>query len=264
MDLKLKGKKAVITAGASGIGRAIAEGLAREGVHIFIVDSNKQLAKKSTEEIEKKYGVKALSMMIDLSKSEQYIELLNKIENDFGGVDILINNVGLGGSREMIQDADDEKWSSNWDINVMAAVRMSRGLIPIMRQRGGGGIINIASICGKQPLSDNPIYAVTKAALIMFSKCLANEAILDNIRVNCINPGYTQTTGMNELVKHISEKQVINKDEAIQQIVKEVPIKRFACPEEIASLVVFLCSPLASYCVGSEYYIDGGWLRTVA
>ncbi|SDP82228.1 SDR family NAD(P)-dependent oxidoreductase [Desulforhopalus singaporensis] len=262
MDLKLKGKKAVITAGASGIGRAIAEGLAREGVDIFIVDFNEALGKKVTGELEKKYNIKALSIKTDLSKSDRYSGLFNQIKNDFGGIDILINNVGIA-SREKIEDANDEEWQFSWNLNVMAAVRMARGLTPIMRQRGGGAIINIASTYGKQPMDENPIYCVTKAALVMFSKCLANEVVVDNIRVNCINPGYTLTPPMKKYNEYLAEKLGINENEVIRQILKDVPVGRFASPEEIANIVVFLCSPLASYCVGSTYFVDGGWLRSI-
>ena len=115
-----------------------------------------------------------------------------EVDARFGGSDILINNAGTG-SNETILDAPDEKWQYYWDLHVMAAVRLARGLAPMMKARGGGVILHNASICAKQPLGYEPIYNVTKAALVMFSKCLANELIPHNIRVNALNPGLVLT-----------------------------------------------------------------------
>jgi NAD(P)-dependent dehydrogenase (short-subunit alcohol dehydrogenase family) len=146
----------------------------------------------------------------------------------------------------------------------MAAVRLVRGLAPMMRARGSGVILNNASICARQPLGYEPIYNVTKAALAMFSKCLAEELIADNIRVNCINPGLIQTGDWIKTAKELTADQDISWETYLQQIAEEkTPIGRFATPEELADFFVFLCSPRASYCVGSTYYVDGGWLRVV-
>jgi NAD(P)-dependent dehydrogenase (short-subunit alcohol dehydrogenase family) len=125
-------------------------------------------------------------------------------------------------------------------------------------------IIHNASICAKQPLWYEPIYNTTKAALSMFSKCLAGELIADNIRVNTINPGLVLTPDWRKTATALSEERGITADEYLDQIAREhAPIGRFASPEELAKFFVFLCSPQASYCVGSTYYVDGGWLRVV-
>ena len=124
-------------------------------------------------------------------------------EEDFGGADILINNAGTG-SNETIMEAPDEKWQAYWDLHVMAAVRLARGLVPGMRRRGGGVILHNASICAVQPLWYEPIYNVTKAALMMFSKTLADEVIEDNIRVNCINPGLVLTPDWVKTAKQLT------------------------------------------------------------
>ena len=115
-------------------------------------------------------------------------EIIASTKSSFGGADILINNAGTG-SNETVMEAPDEKWQFYWDLHVMAAVRLARGLVPFMRQRGGGVILHNASICAIQPLWDEPIYNVTKAALMMFSKTLSLELVKDNIRVNTIHPG---------------------------------------------------------------------------
>jgi NAD(P)-dependent dehydrogenase (short-subunit alcohol dehydrogenase family) len=186
------------------------------------------------------------------------------VEKTFGSVDILINNAGTG-SNETVMESTDEKWQYYWDLHVMAAVRLSRGLVPLMQKSGGGVIINNASICAKQPSFYEPIYNTTKAALMMFSKCLSNELIKDNIRVNCINPGLILTPDWWKTANQLSQGTGQTPAQYLDKVAKDcAPIGRFATPEELADFFVFLCSPRASYCVGSTYYVDGGWLNVVA
>jgi NAD(P)-dependent dehydrogenase (short-subunit alcohol dehydrogenase family) len=147
---------------------------------------------------------------------------------------------------------------------VMAAVRLSRGLAPLMRQRGGGVILHNASICATQPLGHEPIYNTTKAALVMFSKCLANELIQYNIRVNTVNPGLILTAGWTDAAEERTRGTELTPQDFLDNIAKEnAPIGRFATAEELAHFFVFLCSPKASYSVGSSYYVDGGWLKVI-
>jgi NAD(P)-dependent dehydrogenase (short-subunit alcohol dehydrogenase family) len=263
MDLKLKGKVAVITGGSVGIGLAVAEGLAAEGAHLALCARNEERLREVGERIARERQVRALAMPADVTKPGDIADMGKQIEKEFGGADILINNAGTG-SEEKIMEAPDEKWQRYWDLHVMAAVRMSRTMVPLMRKRDGGVIINNASICAKQPLGYEPIYNTTKAALVMFSKCLANELIAENIRVNTISPGLILTPDWWKTAGILSEKERITAKEYLDRIAKEnAPIGRFASPEELANFFVFLCSPLASYCVGSTYYVDGGWLRVV-
>ncbi|MCD6290307.1 MAG: SDR family oxidoreductase [Anaerolineae bacterium] len=263
MDLGLKNKVAVITGGSAGIGLAIAQGLAAEGVHLALCARGEERLKEAVNSLRQEYGVRVIGVRADVSKREDIDRFGAGIEKEFGGADILINNAGTG-SEETILEAPDEKWQYYWDLHVMAAVRLSRALAPLMRDRGGGVILNNASICATQPLYYEPIYNVTKAALVMFSKCLANELIPYNIRVNTINPGLVLTPDWQKTAKLLTEGKDITWEEYLDQIAKEnAPIGRFASPEEVANLFVFLCSPRASYCVGSTYYIDGGWLKVV-
>jgi len=264
MDLGLKDKVAVITGGSVGIGLAVAEALAQEGVHLALCARDEARLKERVGEIKARYGVKVLGVRADVSEAEGCSHLVTEVERAFGGADILINNAGTG-SNEKVLDAPDEKWQYYWDLHVMAAVRLSRGLAPSMRQRGGGVILNTASICAKQPLGYEPIYNVTKAALMMFSKCLSNEFIPYGIRVNCINPGLILTPDWKKTARQLTEGTGSTWEEHLDQIAKKnAPIGRFATPEELASFYVFMCSPRASYCVGSSYYVDGGWLNVVA
>lgn len=263
MDLELKDQVAVITGGSVGIGLAVARGLAAEGVHLVLCARNGERVEQEAQKIQTEFGVKTLGVQADVTKAGDIDNLVGRIKAKFGGADILINNAGTG-SNEKIMDASDEKWQYYWDLHVMAGVRLSRGLVPFMRERGGGVIINNASICAKQPLDYEPIYNVTKAAQMMFSKNLSDEVIGDNIRVNCINPGLIQTPDWVKTAKQLTEGTEMTWEQHLQGVAEQyAPIKRFASAEELAHFFVFLCSPRASYCVGSTYYVDGGWLRVV-
>ena len=264
MNLGLKDKVAVITGANTGIGLAIARGLAQEQAHVVICARDEQRTLEQAERIQQEFGVTALGLRCDVTRPDEIAALVAAVEQSFGGADILINNAGAG-SRETILDASDERWQHYWDLHVMAAVRFARSLAPAMRRRGGGVILNNASICAKQPLDYEPIYNVTKAALMMLSKCLADELIGDNIRVNCINPGLIQTAAWEDWARQATAETPNNWREQLDQVAKEkTPIGRFASPEELADFFVFLCSERASYCVGSTYYVDGGWLKVVA
>jgi len=261
MDLGLRDKVAAISGGSVGIGLAVARGLAAEGVHLALCARDAERAEWVAQRIRDEYGVRAIGVAADVSRAADVDRAVVVIEQEYGGVDLLINNAGTG-SEETILNAPDERWQYYWDLHVMAAVRLSRAFAPAMQRRGGGVIVNNASICATQPLGYEPIYNVTKAALVMLSKCLANELIPFNIRVNTVNPGLVMTPDWQKTAKLLTEGKEMSWEAYLDQIAKDnAPIGRFASPEEVANLFVFLCSPRASYCVGSTYYIDGGWLR---
>jgi NAD(P)-dependent dehydrogenase (short-subunit alcohol dehydrogenase family) len=263
VDLGLQDKVAVITGGSQGIGLAVAEGLAQEGVNVALCARNEALTLEMADHVAQKYGVKAIGMKTDVSRVEDIDHFVTEVLAALGGVDILINNAGAG-TEETIMDAPDEKWQYYWDSHVMAAIRLSRGFVPSMRERGGGVIINNASICATQPIYREPIYNTTKAALVMLTKCLAHEVIPFNIRVNAINPGLILTDGWTKYAENIGKERGLSADDILGEIAREnAPIGRFATVEELANFFVFLCSPKASYCVGSSYYVDGGWLKVV-
>ena len=263
MDLELRGKRAVITGGSVGIGRAVANGLAAEGVHIAILARDKIRVENQAADIASTHGVKCVGITADVSIKSELDKAISQIQEVFEGVDILINNAGTGTS-ETIMEAPDEKWNHFWSLHVMAAVRLSRGLVPLLKKRGGGVILNTASICAKQPLGYEPIYNTTKAALVMFSKCLANELIKENIRVNVVNPGLILTPDWKKTAALLTQGTSTTVDQYLDKIAKDnAPIGRFATPEELAHFYVFLCSPRASYSVGASYYVDGGWLKTI-
>lgn len=263
MDMELSNKVAIVTGGSSGIGLAVAQGLAKEGVHLALCARDEERVRAAASDIAAQHGVTAIGVKADVSQAADLGRFVAEVEATFGGADILINNAGTGGD-ETILDAPDEKWQHFWDLHVMAAVRLARHLAPLMIKRGGGVILHNASICATQPLDYEPIYNVTKAALAMFSKCLANEFIQYNIRVNTINAGLILTPDWVKTAKILGKEKGISWEQYLDDLAAEnTPIKRFASPEELADFFVFMCSPRASYCVGSSYYVDGGWLNTV-
>ena len=213
--------------------------------------------------IRARFCVNALAIACDIATPQGTDTLVKATLAQFGGADILVNNAGTG-SNETIMDAADAQLQAYWDLHVMAAVRLARGFVPGMRARGGGVILHNASICAVQPLWYEPIYNVTKAALMMFSKTLATEVIGDNIRVNCVNPGLVLTPDWVKTAKLLTAETGGDWQGHLDAVAHEhAPIKRFATPEEVANFFVFLCSERAGYSVGSTYFVDGGMLKSV-
>ncbi len=259
MDLNLKGKRAVITGGSLGIGLGVARAFAREGADVVLVARSDDRLTAAAEAIFEEFGTAAATVAADVASAEGCDAVVSAVA-DLGGADILVNNAGTG-SNETILEAADDKWDQYWHLHVMAAVRLARGLAPMMQARGGGAILNNASICAVQPLWYEPIYNVTKAALMMLSKCMAAEFIPMNIRVNCINPGLIRTPDWENTARKLSGDDW---EAYLQSVADEhATIKRFGTVEELADFFVFLCSDRASYSVGSTYFVDGGMLRTV-
>jgi 3-oxoacyl-[acyl-carrier protein] reductase len=228
MELGLRGKAAVITGGSVGIGLAIAEGLAAEGVDLLLSARDATRLTREAERIASAHGIRVETVAGDVATPEAAEAIVGAAEARFGGVDILINNAGTG-SNETIQEAPDSKWDFYWQLHVMAAVRLARGLVPGMKRRGGGVILHNASICASQPLGYEPIYNVTKAALVMFSKNLANEVVRDNIRVNTVNPGLVLTPDWVKTAKELTAETGGDWEGHLQSVADEfAPIRRFA------------------------------------
>jgi NAD(P)-dependent dehydrogenase (short-subunit alcohol dehydrogenase family) len=263
MDMELSGKVALISGASVGIGLAVARALAAEGVNVALLARQEDRLREAAAAIGKEFGVRTSGQTVDVTRAEEIAAAVPRVVAELGGVDILVNNAGTG-SAETIMEAPDEKWQYYWDLHVMAAVRLARGLVPGMRRRGGGVILHNASICARQPIDYEPIYNVTKAALAMLSKCMGDDLIRDNIRVNCINPGLILTSAWEEWAVDQTAGTDTTWQAHLDGVAREkAPIGRFATPEELAEFFVFLCSPRASYCVGATYYVDGGWLKVV-
>lgn len=259
MDLQLKGKLAVVTGGSKGIGLGIARAFAREGASVVMTARTREDVERVARDVADEFGVKTVPVASDVSTAEGCRAVIAAAAAA-GGADIFVSNAGTG-SNETVADAPDEKWMDFWNLHVMAAVRLSRGLADQMEAKGGGAMLMNASICAVQPLWYEPIYNTTKAALLMFSKCLSSEMIKRNIRVNTVNPGLIRTPDWENTARELRGDDW---EAYLQEVADEhADIRRFGSVEELADFCVFLCSPRASYSVGSAYHVDGGMLKTV-
>ncbi|EPX84347.1 Short-chain dehydrogenase [Rubellimicrobium thermophilum DSM 16684] len=260
MDLGLRGKRAVVTGASRGIGQGVAAALAREGADVVMAARGAEGLAAAAEEIAAQHGVRTHPVPCDLGTAAGCARLAETVA-ELGGADILINNAGTG-SNETIREAPDDKWQAYWDLHVMAAVRLSRALAPGMQARGGGAILHVASVCATQPLWYEPIYNVTKAALVMLSKCMAAEFIPLGIRVNAVSPGLILTPDWIRTARDLAPDG--DWQGYLRRVAEEhATIRRFGTVEELADFMVFLVSPRCAYASGSNFAYDGGMLRTI-
>ncbi|MFC7524086.1 SDR family oxidoreductase [Parapedobacter sp. GCM10030251] len=255
---ELSGKIVLVTGGTKGTGRAIAERLVNAGATVIITARNPPEPPN-----EKLHFIPA-----DLRQSAGTQRVVSHVLQAFGRLDILVNNLGSsqtqGGGFTTLTDED---WETTIHTNLLAPVRLDRGFLPQMVERGQGVIIHIASIQGRLPLYDSTLpYAAAKAGLINYSKNLSNEVSPKGVRVLTVSPGWIQTDGATGMMNEIAERTGVTVEEAVQQVMKSlggIPIGRPAQPEEVAELVGFLVSPRANYLTGTEYVIDGGTIPTI-
>ena len=258
MDLQLTGKLAVVTGASKGIGLGIARAFAREGADVVVTARTRDSIEAAAAAIAADTGVRARAVASDVATPEGCAAVIAAAA-EMGGADIFVSNAGTG-SNETVAEADDQKWLEYWNLHVMAAVRLSRGLANQMEAKGGGAMLMNASICAVQPLWYEPIYNVTKAALLMFGKTLSTEMIKRGIRVNTVNPGLIRTPDWENTARALAGD---GWEDYLQQVADQhADIRRFGSVDELADFCVFLCSPRASYSVGSAYHVDGGMLKT--
>jgi NAD(P)-dependent dehydrogenase (short-subunit alcohol dehydrogenase family) len=255
---ELSGKIALVTGGTKGAGRAIAERLHKAGATVIITARNKP------EETLRDFHFIAAN----LSTPEGTQKVIDEVRVSYRGADILINNLGgsetPGGGFSALTDED---WENTLHTNLLAPVRLDRGLLPYMLEKGSGVIIHIASIQGTLPLYESTLpYAAAKAGLINYSKSLSNEVSPKGVRVLTVSPGFIQTSSAERMVERLAASSGSTFDEALQELMKAlggIPMGRPAKPEEVAEFVGFLVSPRAAYLSGTEYIIDGGTVPTI-
>lgn len=258
MDLKLKGKTALVTGSASGIGYAIAVGLAKEGVKVYINGRSAEKLDKAAEMIRREVpDAEIQGIAADFSKVEQVSRLIARLPE----VDILVNNVGVYGSQPF-ETTDDEHWFRDYEINVLSGVRLSRHYAPLMKAKNWGRIIFISSESAINIPDDMILYGVTKTAYLALSRGLAKHLRGTNVTVNAVLPGPTLADGTTEMFEQIAEEYQVTLEEAPSVFIREKRpssiIQRFATTEEVASMVVYVASPLSSATTGAALRVDGG------
>lgn len=246
----LTGKVAVITGGSRGIGLAIAEAYAAAGARIVIASRKQDACNEAVAQIEASGG-EALAIAAHTGDQAAIDRLVAQTTETFGGIDILVNNAATNPHFGPFLTAEESHWEKILDVNVKGYFRMAKACVPSMRERGGGKIINMASVAGFEPQTMMGVYCVSKAAVLMMTKVLAAELAADNIQVNAIAPGFVKTK--------FSSALWVN-DQIHDMIVKTIPQKRMAAPEEISGIALYLASAASSFTTGAEFVIDGGQL----
>lgn len=244
----LTGKVAIVTGASRGIGQSIAEQYAKAGAKVVLASRKQESLDEVAAQI-KEQGGEAIAVAAHTGKKETLTELVQKTVEAFGRVDVLVNNAATNPHFGPMLEAEDSLWQKTIEVNIMGNVWLCQQVVPVMREHGGGSIINVASVNGIRPGTMQGIYSMTKAAVISLTKTLAMELGSDGIRVNAIAPGLIQT----------KFAQVLWENEAMLKSVQDrTPLGRIGQPEDIASLALWLASDASSFATGETYVVDGG------
>lgn len=247
MEISLKNKVALITGASRGIGQAAAMGMAEAGADLAIASRKLPDLEKVAAEI-KKTGRKCLPIATHAGKTEEINTLVKRVVDEFGRIDILVNNAATNPTMASALDIDDRAWDSIMNLNLKGLFFLSQAVARVMKEKGGGRIINVASIAGITP-DILPVYSISKAGVIMATKVMAQQWAQYNIRVNAIAPGLTKTRFSEALWKN---------DDILKLAMSRTPMARPAEPEEMVGAIIYLASDASSYVTGQVIAIDGG------
>src|SRR5881409_1505288 len=246
MDLGLKGQAALVTGGSKGIGKAVAHGLAQEGVRVAICARDKASLEASAQELARATGAEVFGVACDLTRPD-----------DVHRIDVLVNNAGAAPGGEIL-DLTEEDWQKALQLKFMGYVRCIKAVIPHMLRQGGGRIVNIVGNDGVKPIGIELSPSAANAADLAMTIALAEQYGRQNILVNAINPGPVATERWGQLISGIARMRKISVDEAQQRAERSIPLGRICTPEEVANVAVFVASPRASFMNGAIITLDGG------
>jgi 3-oxoacyl-[acyl-carrier protein] reductase len=259
MDLGLAGKVCVVTGASRGVGLEVGRRLCDEGARVLFVGRDAEALTAAAA------GCGGEYLAGDVTDPEVDERIVATCAEQMGGIDVLVNNAGTSFARSL-DDLTDEDWQGQWELHVMAPMRLMRAAAPRMAERGGGRIVNVCSSAGKRPSLTNAAYSVTKAAQLSLSRVFADSYAADNVLVNAVAPGPVSSPlwmADDGLGAQTARALGISREEALQRQADKVPLGRFAEPGEIADVVVFLCSERASTVTGAAWSADGGAVAIV-
>jgi 3-oxoacyl-[acyl-carrier protein] reductase len=262
MDLGLEGRCAIVCAASKGLGRATALSLAREGARVAICSRSAGALRAAADEIAAATGSVVIPIVADVSRAVDCDRLIAETATHLGAIDILVTNTG-GPKPGPFTAFSDDDWREAIDSVFMSVVRLSRGVVPHMRARGGGRIINITSISAKQPVEGLVLSNALRAGISGLARTIASELALDNILVNCVAPGYTRTDRVVELAEAAAAREGTTAEAVQKRTEAQIPMRRLGTTEEFGDVVAFLASGRASYVTGTTLQIDGGYVRSL-
>ena len=262
MDLGIRGRVALVSASSRGLGRAIAEELAAEGTNLVVCARGEEALRKTADEIRQHSGVEVVAVASDVSEPAGLERVASTAIEKFGRVDILVTNSG-GPPSGPFENLSAEAWDSAVRLLLTSAVGLARAVLPGMKERRWGRILNVTSIAVKQPIESLMLSNSLRAAVTGFARTLANEVAPFNVTVNNLMPGYTRTDRVEQLARASAERSGGSAKDTFAKWEKEIPMGRLGEPREFAALAAFLASERASYITGSSIAVDGGWIRSL-
>jgi 3-oxoacyl-[acyl-carrier protein] reductase len=262
MDLGLKGKVALVAGGSMGLGRATALELSREGAKVAIGALDDSYLKEAAEEIRRETGGEVLALPVDVSDAEEAKAFVRRAIVHYGTVDVLVNNAGGPPAADFLE-IDEALWEKGFRLNLLSTILMTREVIPILKAKRWGRIINMTSISVKQPIDGLILSNTVRMGIIGLAKTLSTELAPFNITVNSVCPGYTMTDRVRKLAKTTAAKEGTTSEAVIGRWEAQIPMGRLGTPEEFAALVAFLASERSGYITGAAIQIDGGWYKGV-
>jgi 3-oxoacyl-[acyl-carrier protein] reductase len=259
MDLGLQDHGCAVTGASSGIGRATAVALVREGAAVLLVGRREQPLREVAEQC-REAGGRVETLALDITAVDAGERVVEAVLAHFDRIDVLVNNAGTSSIRPL-EELTEEDWQTQWELNVMGPMRLMRAAAPEMAKRGWGRVVNVCSSSGKRPSSTNMAYSVGKAAELSLSRAFADMYASKGVLINAVAPGVVDTDlwmGPGGMADQAAEAQGISREEVLEAIAGRSPLGRFSTAREIAAVVTFLCSAVASNIAGAAWSADGG------